>query len=329
MSSHSAPYPHLSYLSAGQKLGKYEIRHIIGRGGMAEVYRALNPDLNSDVAIKVLHPHVIESQAAVTRFRLEAQAVAALSHPNIVRVFDFHADDNLIFMVMELIEGPTLRQVLGNYPHGMPSDLAIQIFVPLANAVSYAHEQGIIHRDIKPANVLIANGIRPVLTDFGLAQIAGGTRITAAGTSFGTPAYMSPELTLGSVIRQESDIYSLGAVLYELVTGDVPFKGDSVTKVLADHLRSPVPPPSTIVEGLDPAIEAVILRALEKEPANRYHSAREIGLYPRGCGGDHWRDYRLTDSAPGAGSADTAARSARWDGIYPRRNLYDGHDQRR
>src|SRR5229473_843877 len=166
MSTHSTPYPHLSYLTPGQKLGKYEIKRVIGRGGMAEVYRALNPDLNSDVAIKVLHPHVIESPAAVTRFRLEAQAVAALNHPNIVRVFDFHADGELIFMVMELIEGPTLRQVLANYPHGMSGDLAVQIFAPLANAVSYAHEHGIIHRDIKPANVLIANGIRPVLTDF-------------------------------------------------------------------------------------------------------------------------------------------------------------------
>src|SRR5215510_11242179 len=124
----SIPNRPLSYLSPGQKLGKYEIKSLLGRGGMAEVYRALNPDLNSDVAIKVLHPQVVETESSQTRFRKEAQAIASLSHPNIVRVFDFHADDQISFMVMELIEGPTLAQILRGYPQGMPRDLTVHIF---------------------------------------------------------------------------------------------------------------------------------------------------------------------------------------------------------
>src|SRR5258708_27505435 len=132
MSSHSTPNSPLSYLSPGQKVGKYDIKALIGRGGMAEVYRALNPDLNHDVAIKVLHPHVIESEDAVKRFRQEAQAIAALTHPNIVRVLDFHASGDLVFMVMELIEGPTLQQVMKSYPKGIPQPLALQLFTNFA-----------------------------------------------------------------------------------------------------------------------------------------------------------------------------------------------------
>src|SRR5262249_40137627 len=124
----NSPTPSFSYLSPGQKLGKYEIKRLLGRGGMAEVYQALNPDLNQDVAIKVLHPHIVDSESAILRFRREAQAVAALNHPNIIRVYDFHASENVFFMVMELVEGPTLRSVLANYPNGMLPELALHLF---------------------------------------------------------------------------------------------------------------------------------------------------------------------------------------------------------
>jgi serine/threonine protein kinase len=274
--SGSSAVPSFSYLPSGHKLGKYEIKSLLGRGGMAEVYRALNPDLNQDVAIKVLHPHIIDSDAAITRFRQEAQAIAALSHPNIIRVFDFDTANGVYYMVMELIDGPTLHSIMSDYPKGMPLDLATGIFRQLADAVAYAHERGTIHRDIKPGNVLMADGTRPVLTDFGLARIVGGERLTASGMSSGTPAYMSPEQASGGEISGESDIYSLGIMLYEMVTGNVPFKGDSFATVLLQHLQQLPPRPSESIPDLDPRVEHVILRALEKDPADRFHSAREM-----------------------------------------------------
>src|SRR5258706_11285916 len=152
----NSPTPSFSYLSPGQKLGKYEIRRLLGRGGMAEVYRALNPDLNQDVAIKVLHPHVVDTEAAISRFRREAQAIAALTHPNIIRVYDFDTINGVNFMVMELIDGPTLGALISQYPKGMPLDAALHIFTQLAEAVAFAHERGTVHRDIKPGNVLMA-----------------------------------------------------------------------------------------------------------------------------------------------------------------------------
>ncbi len=239
------PTPSFSYLSPGQKLGKYEIKRLLGRGGMAEVYQALNPDLNQDVAIKVLHPHIVDSESVILRF-------------------------------MELVEGPTLRNVLANYPDGMIPELAIHLFTQLCEAIAYAHENGIIHRDIKPANVLIANGTRPILTDFGLARVAGTARITSAGVTSGTPTYMAPEIAMGQDGQPESDIYSLGVMLFEMVTGQVPFKDDSVQKVLHQHIDAPPPRPSSLVGGLDQNLENTILRALEKDPQDRFPSARAM-----------------------------------------------------
>jgi serine/threonine protein kinase len=219
---------------------------------------------------------VIDSESAVTRFRREAQAVAALSHPNVIRVFDFDTINGVHFMVMELIDGPALNAVIGQYPKGMTLDTALHIFKQLADAVAYAHDRGTIHRDIKPGNVLMASGSRPVLTDFGLAQILGGDRLTASGMSSGTPAYMSPEQASGDEIRAESDIYSLGIMLYEMITGQAPFQGNSFATVMLKHIQEPPPRPSVLIQDLDPQIERVILRALEKDPANRFHSARDM-----------------------------------------------------
>jgi serine/threonine protein kinase len=275
MSGSPSASPH-SYLSPGFKLGKYEIKQLLGRGGMAEVYRALNPDLNQDVAVKVLHPHVVDTEAATIRFRQEAQAIAALTHPNIIRVFDFDIAGGIYYMVMELIDGPTLSQVMTNYQRGLPHEMALNVFRQIAEAVAYAHDRGTIHRDLKPGNVLMATNSRPVLTDFGLARIAGGTRLTATGMSSGTPTYMSPEQASGSEIGPESDIYSLGIMLYEMITGDVPFKGESYANVLLQHLQQNPRRPSEVMPDIDPRIDVAILRSLEKDPAHRYHSARDM-----------------------------------------------------
>jgi eukaryotic-like serine/threonine-protein kinase len=272
----TAPIPPISYLTAGQKLGKYEIKQLIGRGGMAEVYLARNPDLNNDVAIKLLHPYVIGTEEIVRRFRQEAQAVAALNHPNIIRVFDFFASENTFYMVMEYIKGSSLRQLIADHPNGMPLDLALQIFVPLAEAVGYAHEHGVVHRDIKPDNVLLASKTRPILTDFGIARVASMARITSdQGHNFGTPSYMPPELVLGNEARPQSDIYSLGIMLYEMVTGDVPFRGESITTIVLKHLQDS-PPPLKVGGNLDPNVERVIMQALRKYPDERFATVGEM-----------------------------------------------------
>src|SRR5258708_27529656 len=179
-------------------------------------------------------------------------------------------------MVMGVGEGPTVRNVLANYPDGMIPELAIHLFTQLCEAIAYAHENGIIQRDIKPANVLSANGTRPILTDFGLARVAGTARITRGGVTSGTATYMAWEIGMGQDGQPESDIYSLGVMLFEMVTGQVPFKDDSVQKVLHQHIDAPPPRPSSLVGGLDQNLENTILRALEKDPQDRFPSARAM-----------------------------------------------------
>ncbi len=282
------PKSPLSYLSPGQKLGKYEIRAVIGRGGSAEVYRAHDPDLNREVAIKVLHPNLLESDEAIVQLRQEGQAVAALNHPNIIHVFDFHAEGQVFFMVMELINGPTLHSLIRKHPDGMPVEVALHVFTQVLKAVEYAHSHGVIHRDIKPSNVLIAEGFRAVLMDFGLARPGGSERLTAQGMASGTPLYLAPELLDGKAVQPTGDIYALGVMLYEMVTGQTPFKGTSYVQVIRQQLEATPRPPSELVPSLPPEIERVILRALEKDPARRYQSAQAM----------------LDDLTAGTGSAD-------------------------
>ncbi len=265
----------ISYLAPGFKLGKYEIKSLLGRGAMAEVYRAVNPALEQDVAIKVLHPLHMEDDHDTERFQREARAVARLTHPNIVRAYDFEVQNDIYYMVMEVLEGRTLREVMTEYPEGMPEDEALRIFKQLAGAVGYAHQQGVIHRDIKPANIVIVDD-RAVLTDFGLARLSGQAQLTATGVSSGTPAYMAPEQASGGEITPRADIYALGIVLYQMMTGDVPFKGKTFANVLVQHLQKTPPLPSDIVQDVDPVVEAVILRALAKDPGLRYATAEAM-----------------------------------------------------
>lgn len=267
----------LTYLKSGHQLGKYEIKELVGRGGMAEVYRAYNPDLKNDVAIKVLNPNLTESHEASERFRREAQAIASLNHPNIVRVFDFSVDGNLHYMVMELLEGETLGHVIERYPEGMPYDQIVDYFTQLGSAIGYAHQQGVVHRDIKPSNVIITkDGTRVVLTDFGLAKIVGQAGLTMSGMSSGTPSYMAPEQAAGEEITARTDIYSLGVVLFEMATGTVPFKGESFANILIKHIKEAPPRPSSVSETINPVLEPVILRAMAKDPDLRYPTVEEM-----------------------------------------------------
>ncbi|MBE7555200.1 MAG: protein kinase [Anaerolineales bacterium] len=263
----------------GRTLGKYRIVARLGRGGMAEVYKAYQPGLNRYVSIKVLHSHMIEEKNFVARFEREALAVGKLRHPNIVQAFDFDREDDIYFMAMEFIDGPTLKDELqARKAAGQPFSLKeiARIFIALCSAIDYAHARQMVHRDLKPANVMINQQGQIVLTDFGITRIIGGTQYTQTGALSGTPAYMSPEQGQGQHGDERSDIYSLGVMLYEMVTGAVPFDADTPFVIILKHISEPIPPPRRVVPNLPASVEQVILKAMAKDPAERYQRAGEM-----------------------------------------------------
>ena len=277
----------------GQNLGRYRIVEPLGRGGMARVYRAYHPQLDRYVAIKVLRSDLVEEEEFLARFRREAQAVAALRHPNIVQVFDSDVQDDHYYMVMELLEGDTLRTRLNDYrarEERLPLGESVRVLLDVLDALAYAHDQGMIHRDVKPANILLTRNGQAVLTDFGIAQIVGGTRYTATGALMGTLAYMSPEYGLEGECDERSDIYSLGIVLYEMLTGDPPFDAETPLAILMKHVNDPLPMPRKSDPTIPKALERVVLKALAKKPHDRYQSAVEMAKALRAAA----RKSRLT-----------------------------------
>jgi tRNA A-37 threonylcarbamoyl transferase component Bud32 len=265
---------------AGKTIGKYRLVEKLGQGGMAQVYKAYQPDLDRYIAVKILHPHLTGDPEFEARFRREARAVAALEHPNIVRIYDFDTAEGLAFLVMEYVEGTNLRTRLRDMAgHGELLDLSevVQIAGSLADALDYAHRQGVVHRDLKPSNILIDAEGRPVLNDFGIARMLDATAITESGGSPGTPAYMSPEQGQGQPGDARSDIYALGVLLYQLCTGQVPFDADTPYAIILKHITAPLPPPHTLRPDLPEAVERVILKAMAKDPAGRFQSAGEMG----------------------------------------------------
>ncbi len=264
----------------GQTLGRYQLLDRLGRGGMADVYRAYQPGLDRYVAIKVLHPHLSEETDFITRFQREARSVAALRHPNIVQVFDFDVQDGRYFMVMEYIEGgKTLKELLQELSargERLPVRTVLAIAVRLADALDYAHQRGMIHRDIKPSNILVPDLGHPVLSDFGIARLVGQTGLTASGAMIGTPAYMSPEQGRGEAADERSDIYALGIVIYEMLTGRPPYDADTPYGVILKHINDPLIPPRMLIGQLPESVERVVLRSLAKSAADRYPSAGEL-----------------------------------------------------
>ena len=261
-------------LRAGTELGPYRIVECIGRGGMATVYKAHHAALDRFVAIKVLPDFFAEEPEYLERFQQEARSVARLKHPNILDVFDFGQDDGVTYLVLELVSGGTLTDRLGGQ---MDLQDVVAILKPIAGALDYAHSQGVLHRDIKPSNILIHGDGTPVLADFGLAKMAESARkLTASGMVLGTPEYMSPEQAAGQQIGPPSDIYSLGIVAYEMLTGRVPFQADTPVAVLLSHLNSAVPAPHELSGELSRHLEAALRKALAKIPADRFRSASEF-----------------------------------------------------
>src|SRR5271167_579599 len=255
---------------------RYELTHLIARGGMAQVYRARDRLLDRPVALKVLFPELSVDRAFVERFRREAQAAANLSHPNIVPVFDWGEDTGTYFIVMEFIDGRPLSAVLRS-SGPLAAQQTATIGANTAAALAFAHRHGVVHRDVKPGNVLItADGIVKV-TDFGIARAMNTEEsLTQTGAVMGTAAYFSPEQAEGKGVDSRSDIYSLGVVLYEMAVGRPPFTGDSPVAVASKHVRDMPVLPREANPTVPPALEAVVMKAMAKDPEDRYGSAEEL-----------------------------------------------------
>ena len=261
----------------GSELGsRYRVEARIGTGGMADVFRGFDPVLHRTVAIKVLNARFASDESFVDRFRREAQAAARLNHPNIVGVFDHGSDDGTQYIVMEFIEGRTLADALGAGRRPTPAQAA-EIARHICDALAAAHAQGVIHRDIKPANIMVTRDGTVKVMDFGIARLVSGPE-TAPQTSavLGTAAYLSPEQAQGQPVDARTDIYSLGTVLYEMLAGRPPFAGESPVAIAYKQVNEPPVPPSQINPDVPPSLDAVVMRALAKNPANRYQTAREF-----------------------------------------------------
>ena len=263
--------------------GRYQVGDVLGRGGMAEVWRAIDSRLGRPVAVKMLRADLATDPTFQARFRREAQSAAGLNHPTIVAVYDTGEDPDPVtgvsipYIVMELVEGPTLRDVLRDGRKILP-ERALELMQGVLDALSYSHKAGIVHRDIKPANVMLTPTGGVKVMDFGIARAVADTSATMTQTAavIGTAQYLSPEQARGETVDSRSDLYSAGCLMYELLVGRPPFIGDSPVSVAYQHVRETPVPPSTFDPSISPNIDAITLKALAKDPADRYQTARDM-----------------------------------------------------
>jgi tRNA A-37 threonylcarbamoyl transferase component Bud32 len=291
---------------SGQTIGSYQIADEIGQGGMATVYRAYQTQLERWVAVKIMHTTETSDREFLARFRREARAIAALRHPNILTIYDYGEEHGIAYIVMELVPGGTLKSRLTGQPMEWPD--AAMLILPVGRALAYAHSEGIIHRDIKPANVLLARADWPMLADFGLVKLVGHQRgITRPGVSIGTPAYFSPEQAAGDDVDHRSDVYSLGIVLYELLTGRLPFEASSSIEMMLQRLHELPIPPRRFNPRVTPQLEAIIMRALARDLEARHSTmealVNDLARVPGATG-------RAAMSAPPAAPTATARLGA-------------------
>ena len=287
-------------------LGRYEIQRTLGKGAMGVVYEALDPRLQRTVAVKTLHRDA-QPDEVVRRFLVEARAIARLSHPNIVAIYDIGEEDGMAFIAMELVRGRELASLIDADERPPPLESA-RIVGQLLQALQYAHERGVLHRDVKPGNVLLTESGDVKLTDFGVARLADGdAERTQAGTIMGTPTYMSPEQVRGEEVGPAADLYAAGVILYQLLTGRRPFVGDSVVALALRIVNEAPPPPSHVNPALPADWDAVVLRALAKQPADRYESATAFWVALAGI-----RRVTAVRPAPTAAAAGQSAVHGWW-----------------
>ena len=254
---------------------RYELESVLGQGGMARVFKGNDRVLSRTVAVKVLSPQFAGDEQFVARFRREAQAAAALNHPGIVSVYDTGSQGDVHYIVMEYVEGRTLRDIIREEGPLLP-ERATEITEAVAGALAAAHEGGLVHRDIKPGNIMITREGEVKVMDFGIARTTTGDTLTQTASILGTASYLSPEQAQGETVDARSDIYSLGCVLYEMLTARAPFSGDSPVAIAYKHVRENPVPPARINADVSPALEAVVMKCMAKNAANRYQSAEEL-----------------------------------------------------
>jgi serine/threonine protein kinase len=261
-----------------EKIGKYEIIELLGKGAMGIVYKALDPDIDREVAIKTIRFDLIsddeEKDELMLRFIREARAAGKLIHPNIITIYDVGKEKDMTYIVMQCIQGPSLQNWIASKKKFSALDIT-KLMLQLCDALNFAHESGIVHRDIKPANILLDNSGKPHICDFGVAHVEMST-ITQTGATIGTPSYMSPEQVMGKKIDKRSDIFSLGAILYEFLTGRRPFEGESITTVIYKIVNEEAVPLTQVRKELPQEFEQIMKKALAKDPDNRYGSCAEL-----------------------------------------------------
>jgi eukaryotic-like serine/threonine-protein kinase len=294
--------------------GRYRLVELLGQGGMATIYRARDNQLERDVAVKVLRPEYGADPDFIDRFRHEAQAAASLNHPGIVAVHDYGTDPAGPYIVMELIEGEDLSTIIRR-TGALPPRAAARLVAQAARAVAAAHDRGIVHRDIKPGNLLVTRDGRLKVTDFGIARALSESALTLPGTTLGSVHYFSPEQARGEMATPASDIYSLGIVLYELLTGRRPWTGDTAAAIATARLTGAVPSPSAAHGGIPPSLEAIDRKALAPNPDDRYGSAAEMAealesFLGEERGADGLRAAGVAGAAGAAGAASAGAAAA-------------------
>jgi serine/threonine-protein kinase len=255
--------------------GRYELLELIGKGGMSSVYKAHDRLLDRQIAVKILHPHFTEDEEYVERFRREARAVAQLSHPNIVTVIDRGEDEGRQYIVFEYVEGENLKQLLER-TGPMPVRDALLLALQMARALAFAHGRGLVHRDVKPQNVLLNADGQAKMTDFGIARSIDVQGVTITGTVLGTSEYIAPEQARGERVDAQTDVYSLGVVLYELLVGGVPYEGETFVTVALKHVNEPVPPVLERRPDVPPRVALAVERAMAKSPYERFSSMEEL-----------------------------------------------------
>jgi len=293
---------------SGRTFGQYQLVEPISSGGMATIYKAYQPALDRIVAVKVLPEYLLAQAGFLERFKIEAQAIAKLDHPHILPVYDYGEAERTPYLVMKYVPGGTLKDLMAQGPLDVRQ--AAQLLRQIAEALDHAHQQGVVHRDVKPSNVLLQDGRWALLMDFGLAKLLTSTAsITASGTGVGTPDYMSPEQAQGLTIDQRTDIYSLGIVLYQMLTGDVPFHAETPMAVMLKQIVETPSLPHLHNPSIRPAVDEVIMKALAKSPAERYARATDLaGAYEMALDSGATLTVTTTASATPLSAAPTIER---------------------